>query len=398
MNKIQQRLFYENSYSAIEHSFVENSEEINVLHVSKKKNELVITDRSQCKTPNEVLTSFKGQKHSYLIINNQQVLSKKVDNIEEDEKLILRNTFPNIVVTDFYYEMYTSNESTFIAICRRSYVDELIEKYKELKISIIGFSLGNLSIKELAPFLKENVHTSNALISVGVNQINAIEKTNVISEIYVINDLNIANNEVLTLAGILSIFFSKSVYQKGLEEKNSSLLKDFKSKQLFGISLKAGLGLLFVVLLINFVLFSTYSSKTNALKEHVALNKTQKEFLLSLKKEIVQKEKIVSSLETASLSNVSRYIDIIAETIPNTILLKEIKYQPLKSQIKKDKPIFVNEKNILVKGIAKSNEDFLKLVANLKKNDWVNNITIVKYGKEKTTNSSFELLIHISNE
>lgn len=398
MNKVKQRLFYENSYSTIEHAIYNNSEEINVLHVAKKKNELVIVARDNYKTPDEVLTSFKTEKHSYLVLNNQQVLSKKIDIVDEDEKLILRNTFPNIVLNDFYYEIYTNNKSTFIAICRKNYVEELIEKYKALKISIIGFSLGNLSVQQLLPFFKEDIYTSNAFISINNDEIKAIEKTTIQSENYVVNDLTITNSEVLGLSGILSVFFSKSIFQKGLEERNSSLLKDFRSKQLFSIGLKVGLGTLFVILLINFILFSNYNSKVNDLKAHVALNKTQKEFLLSLKKEISQKEKVVTSLETASQSNVSRYLDIIAQEIPNTILLKELKYQPLKSQIKKEKPVLADEKNILVKGITKSNEDFLKFVAGLKKNSWVENITIVKYGKEKTANSLFELLIHISNE
>ncbi|WP_272149606.1 hypothetical protein [Tenacibaculum aiptasiae] len=398
MNKLKQRLFYKNSYCTIEHFISDNSEKINVLNVSKKKNELVITNRNQYKTPKEVLTSFKTQKHSYLIINNQQVLSKKVNIFDEDERLVLRNTFPNIVLDDFYYEMYSNNESTFVAICRKNYVDELIKKYQKLKISIIGFSLGNLSVQQLLPFYERSLYTSNAYVTINNKRVEEISKLEVQEETYSINDLSIANNEVLGLAGVLSVFFNKSIFQKGLEEQNSRLLKDFTSKKLFDISLKAGLGFLFVVLLINFVLFSSYNSKVNELNEHVVLNKTQKEFLLRLKKEIAQKEKVVKSLETASLSNVSRYLDIIAQEIPNTILLKELKYQPIKSQVKKDKPILADEKNILVKGITKSNEDFLRLVSNLKKNDWVENITIIKYGKEKTANSLFELLIHIADE
>ncbi|WP_420553532.1 hypothetical protein [Tenacibaculum aiptasiae] len=398
MNKLKQRLFYENSYCTIEHFISDNSEKINVLSVSKKKNELVITDRNQYKTPEEVLTSFKTQKHSYLVINNQQVLSKKVNIVDEDERLVVRNTFPNIVLDDFYYEMYSNKESTFIAICRKNYVDELIKKYQKLKISIIGFSLGNLLVQQLLPFYERSLYTSNAYVTINNKQIEEINKIEVQEETYSINDLNIANNEVLGLAGVLSVFFDKSIFQKGLEEQNSRLLKDFTSKKLFDISLKAGLGFLFVILLINFVLFSSYNSKVNELNEHVVLNKTQKEFLLRLKKEIAQKEKVVKSLETASLSNVSRYLDIIAQEIPNTILLKELKYQPIKSQVKKDKPILADEKNILVKGITKSNEDFLTLVSNLKKNDWIENITIIKYGKEKTANSLFELLIHIADE
>ncbi|MCF2875144.1 MULTISPECIES: hypothetical protein [unclassified Tenacibaculum] len=398
MNKLKQRLFYKNSYCTIEHFISDNSEKINVLNVSKKKNELVITDRNQYKTPEEVLTSFKTQKHSYLVINNQQVLSKKVNIVDEDERLVVRNTFPNIVLGDFYYEMYSNKESTFIAICRKNYVDELIKKYQKLKISIVGFSLGNLSVQQLLPFYERSLYTSNAYVAINNKRVEEISKLEVKEETYSINDLSIANNEVLGLAGVLSVFFDKSIFQKGLEEQNSRLLKSFTSKKLFDISLKVGLGFLFIVLLINFLLFSSYNSKVNELNEYVVLNKTQKEFLLRLKKEIAQKEKVVKSLETASLSNVSRYLDIIAKEIPNTILLKELKYQPIKSQVKKDKPILADEKNILIKGITKSNEDFLRLVSSLKKNDWVENITIIKYGKEKTANSLFELLIHIGDE
>ncbi|MCD8406202.1 hypothetical protein [Tenacibaculum finnmarkense] len=397
MNKIKQWLFYENKYAAIEHTVRDSVALINILGVSKKKKELIITNRNQYTSIEDIIANTH-QKHSFLIVNNQQVLYKKIDIVNDNKLHILRNTFPNIVLDDFYYEIYATEKATFVVICRKKYIDTLIEKYTKIGISIIGFSLGNLSIQQLLPFLAQDVYTSNALVKIEKNNIDEIKKNNTQLEEYTVNDLKITNDETLTLGGVLNIFFNRSVFQKGLEEKNTSLLNDFISKKTIIIGLKTGLASLFLILLINFLLFSNYHSKTNELKTYIQLNSTQKQELLALKKETNQKEKIVSSLETASQSNASKYLDKIAQLIPNTILLNEVKYQPIKTQIKKKKPIFIIENTIVIKGISKNHDEFLKLVSNMKKNYWIRKITIITYGKKKTTNSSFELLIHTIDE
>jgi hypothetical protein len=383
-----QQLIYGKRYAAIEHA--ENST-FNYLELTKKKNEFIISKKNQITKFENITEELKGQKHFFLVINNEQVLFKKVTVSNTKPSLILRTAFPNIISSDFYFEVHSTDTASFIAIARKEIVDTLILKYQKAGIAVIDFSLGNIVVKNLQTFVgNESIHSSNAKIDFEAVTISEIKKGEISNEVYNINDLKVSNTEVLPLAGIIGY------YSKNPSSSISKKLKQrYLQKRFFDVGLKTGLGFLLAILLINFLFFSSYREKVGNLTGELQVSETYKNQLNKLQKEVSQKKRLVKSVNSASNSKVSKYIDELGVSTPNTILLSQMSYQPKKGVVRADKQIIFDPNKILVKGTSKENENFSNWISVLEKKEWIKNISILEYGKGKKTSSisNFEFII-----
>jgi Tfp pilus assembly protein PilN len=387
-----QELTYGKRFTAIE--YAENGN-FNLLQLVKKKKELQISKKDTLNNFDAVISAFKGQKHCFLIINDEHVLSKKIAVTNSDEKTILRTAFPNITISDFYYEMYSNESDSFVAIARKNIVDDIIKTYQKGNISVIDFSLGNLAVKNLQPFIdNEKLFSSNAKIHFEQNEINGIKKQEVSNEQYLINDLKVSNKEVLPLAGIISY------YTKNATSSIQKELKDqYIQKRFFDVGLKAGLGFLLIVLLLNFLFFSHYRNEINTLNAELQLSESYKIQLNNYQKLVIQKKQLVKSVQSASNSKLSQYIDELGMTTPQTVLLSLIAYQPIAGIQKKDKPLLFQKNKIIVKGISKEDADFSNWISTLEKKPWIENISINEYGKgnRRKSISNFEFIITLND-
>jgi Tfp pilus assembly protein PilN len=91
-------------------------------------------------------------------------------------------------------------------------------------------------------------------------------------------------------------------------------------------------------------------------------------------------------------------MDAVAKTVPNTILLNEMNFQPLIGAVKKRKEIKFEKDKIIVEGSSKYNADFTNWIATLEKKTWIKNITIVDYKKTKKGLDTFVFVITKENE
>lgn len=390
---ILQTIKYGVSYAAVEHA---EKKRFNYLQLTIKKQEFVISAKQEFRSLEETLKEIKEQKHLFLILNNEHVLSKKIEFVDENEINLLRIAFPNIVLSDFYHDIFSTNSTSYVSIARKETVNTLLYEYKKVGISIIDFSLGNNVLKNSIALIDDQlITTSNAEVNVKNHQITDIKKRTVEPSKYVINDLEITNAEILPLSGIIAYYSNEKT-----SNISSSLQETFHQKQFFTIGLKVGLGFIFLILLINFLFFSSYRNEVNDLNGELLLSETYKKQLTALQDQVSKKTRLVKSMNSASNSNVSKYIDELGVSVPEQVLLNQINYQPIEGVLKADKPILFKENIIVVSGISKNNTAFSNWISVLEKKDWVQNVSIISYGKgdKSTTIANFEYIITISHD
>jgi len=392
---LQQSLKYGNTFCAVEHtSSLDVKENLRFLQLKKKKKELIIESKGHFSSLAALLPSLQLQKHLFLVVNNQQVLFKKINEIESRQETIVKKAFPSIKLNDFYYEVLQYESHSFVAICRKEYVDHLIQQYESNGISIVDFSLHNLSIQQIVPFINQNeISTSNATISITDHAVLEIQSQAIKESEYLINNIKVTNEYVLPLAGIISYVTGYKNNQLGFGELQNKLQQKQFHKRFFQLSLKVVLGSLFLILLINFMVFSSHRSEINQLDSKLAINTNYKSTLLRLQNSVFKKEKLVKSITSLSSSKTSWYINEIGESTPKSLLLTALNYQPLLKPLRKDKEVLINIHRITVKGISKNNADFTKWIALLKEKKWIKSITILAFGKGKSTTTSFEYQI-----
>lgn len=390
---IRQKLTYGSTFCAVEYA---NNSTYNLLSLKKKKKELDIVKKEQHSSFQELTTSLKGQKHLFLVVNNEQVISKKVEFTHIAKESVVKNAFPNITLSDFYFEVYDNGASSMVSICRKEAIQKIIQQFQENGVYVIHFSLGNNSIQKIVPFLNDfSFHTSNSVFEVNDHKIIEWKKSKEVAKTYDINGLVIESNQLLPLAGVLSYY--QKLDNSPEEELQNKLEKEFWYKRVFHLGVQFGLGILLVLLLINFITFSSYRNTVSNLEAEVSLNEIYRKQLLTLNESVTKKKKLVESMNSVSNSKVIWYVNEISKTVPTTISLNELNYQPLERPARDKKPIVFKSNQIIVKGMSKDNIDFSNWIAQLEKFDWIKKISHEDFGSKDSKDTPFDFSIELNN-
>ncbi|WP_298507504.1 hypothetical protein [uncultured Kordia sp.] len=397
LDTLKTYLLYGNTYCGIEHN---SQYTIEAILLQKKKSEVVIDTSFVAKNIEEIAQHLPKKQHAFLIVNNDAVLSKYIESNEKQSNRLLFEAFPNLKIKDFYYEIDSHGSFHNIAICRKSTVDKLVEVYKKHNITIIGFSLGNAKTSFVNDFIESpTYYTSNALLTKEANQITGISLVDTIPEqSYLVNGLEVKNTQLLTFAGALSYMLKSKNTSSNFDEEETKLVEDFHQKRFFSQFLLFGLGFILLLLLLNFFIFNSYYSAVESMKQTAAVNGSQKERLLKLKAVVDEKQKTVDDVLKNSSSRSSYYIDAIANSLPNTIQLAELKYQPITKKIKKNTAIRLTQNTIIISGISTDSNLLFNWIQTLESFDWIVKVTPVNYGSQSKTTSEFTLKIEMSDE
>ncbi|CAL2079828.1 PilN domain-containing protein [Tenacibaculum sp. 190524A02b] len=394
---LKERLLYGNTYCSVEHTITENGKEVfYVLLLTKKNKELVIKETADFYNQEEVINFLKEnkQQHIVLVINNQQVLTKTVESVEESFK-VLQRAYSNLNLKDFYSQIKTASNKSFVTLARKSYVDEVINSYQIKGITPLDFSLGNLSLFSLTGVFsnKESIYTSNAKVYLENNQLISIATKQFSEENYLVNGLTLKNNKLLTLGAIVDLYLSKQVYQ-GKER-----IDEFVSKTIFTKGFKVALIAFFVALLFNFIAFNSYYSKVQKLSDQLDLYRDNKEKLTSIQETVLEKKKFLQEIQNYSSTSYAKYIDQISNFVPASILLTEFNFQPFKATIKEGKEISNQLHQINIKGVLKKENEFSNWIDAIEKIDWVKEVSKLAIDNDKKNRfSKFNITITIKNE
>ena len=388
------KLLYGNQFIGIEIFSLNDGQNVAVLNIKKENNELIITQK-ESRSSIDKLTKKIAKNHPIaLIINNNNIIQKEVDSIEINELKILGKAFPNLKVVDFYYEISTLNSKSIVAICRKSYVDELILSYKLIDIPITKISLGVCSISSIVsfnidPILKTNTQQVDSANEVAI--IKPIEK-NLVST-YDINGLAIESTFLMCFSGIFNLVIG--IQNRGsIVELNSRLYNTFYQYSFFNKALKAIIYVLLSILLINFFTFNYYFKKANDTATSLNANKNIIKKIKVIKAHLKIKNEKVANYINSSNSRSSKIISELIKPLPNSILLSELIFHPLEKKIKQEEAIVTQNNIILISGVTSNNEAFTNWVEEIEHFNWLKNVTIVNYGKNEVKETVFTLKLN----
>nr|WP_321232937.1 hypothetical protein [uncultured Psychroserpens sp.] len=369
------------------------------IELKKTKNQVEVAKSFEYKNLDETSKYIPKHKPVFLVINNEFVITKRIESNETEPLKLAHLAFQNIKIDDFYYEVLKQKNIHFISICRKDYLDKLLSDYQTNNISIIDFSLGNLMITSISNLISEKeVQTSNAVITKENDQISAIEIDNNLTEVsYAFNDTTLKSQELLPFSSALSLITKTKQVVSAFNSKDQNLLTNFKEKLFFNQFIKIGLSLLFITLLINFFLFNNYYDKVNQLREITQVFNVSKSKLINLSDKVQKTQKMVEDVLKSNASKSSFYVDAIIHNLPDAIILSELNYQPLLKKIKDDKAIQNDIDVIIVSGTTSDRVLVSQWISQLETKDWINNIEILSFD-DKQKASLFSIKINIQDD
>ncbi len=398
LDSLTRNIIYGKTYCSLEHIGSDIDLTITILNCKKQKGELTVVDKETVSTIESVKEFDSKLKYAHLIINNNQVLQKATENRNNLSDIILINqTFPSIVLDDFYYEILRSKEKAYVYICRKAYINTLIKNYEEHSIFITQWSLGNTPVSSLLPFLKQetSLKTSTDTLALEDGEIVAIYPTEVGSyqnDYYDIEGIKIEGSYINTLGGILTLLAGtdEDRISTNFEEQQEQQQSTFTQNRLFAIGLPLAVGVLFALFLVNFLFYSYYYDEVAVLQEIGSTNILQKKLLVRKDSIVDQKQKRFEDVIASASSSASYFIDEIAKGMPDTILLEGLQYQPIEKRIRNNKAVQVKENTIIITGETAVNSDLSSWISSLETLEFSESVSINNLEK-KANNIRFSI-------
>ena len=388
-----------NSFCGVEHSTVNGKEVIYTTKLKRSKKELVVDNFFEVDAVKELQKHLKKHTPLFLVLNNDKVLSKHIVSEQQDTIKLVYKAFPNINLDDFYYEILSQEQQHFISLCRKEYVEKIIEVYHILNLHITNISLGHNLLSPISEFLKEEqVFSSNSKITLERHRITQIEKSETTNETYHINGLKIKNKQLLSFSGALQLLLNTNSIQTNLSDQRDTLKDSYHQTRFFNLFLRTSGLFILALLLVNFFFFNHYFNQVNVLRQLSQVNQSTKTHILSLDKVVSKKQKLVDDLLKSNGSKSSLYINEIVHRIPQSILLSELNYQPLLKRLKPNKEVELNNNTIEISGTSNDSDAFSLWINTLEKLSWTTKIDILNYGSTSSKSSEFKLQLIITNE
>ena len=383
------------TYAGLEIYDVHGVERYCFLEVNKRKGELQITNKATLSSLSELKGHLKKDVPLFLSINTSKVLTKIVEDTEtKNPEALVNNSFANLDLNNFYFEVIQMPQRPIIAISKKDYLNGIIQKLNELKIRIVHFSLGISILETITLYIQKRVISgSNFQIATENDLITKISPQPNEADIqYDMNGLTLSSIYILPFSNIIGNLIQKQGITN-FREICTDLKWKFKNQRIFNCVLKFSLVFYIGLLLVNFLVFDHYHDKVEILSTAVAANSSQRENLANLEASVKKKKERVETLSTSSNSKSTYYLDKLAKNVPDDILLDEIKYQPLLKSVRDSKPIELEEHTILVSGISKDGKEFSLWLEKLEKQDWISMVETLDYDYISTETSNFSIKI-----
>ncbi|PQV47443.1 hypothetical protein CLV33_107232 [Jejuia pallidilutea] len=401
LNGLKTYLLYGTIFCGVEHTLKDNQSILFVTTLRKTKKQLSIENTFEVDSPKKLAQKLPKKNLSiFLVINDNNILTKKIEDTQPNLENLVYNAFPNLNIKDFYYEIVSQDNMHFVSICRKVHLETLIAAYKEAGVSIINISLGqNIITNSLSFISSESIFTSNALVVLKNKSLVSIEKKEIETPInYDVNGLKTTNNYVLSLSGALETVIHNYKSYSSFNSINESLKNEYSQSRFFQQFIKAGLVFTLSVLLINFFVFNHYFNHVNTLQQTSQVNQNSKAQLLTLNETVNKSQKMVDDMLKSSVSNSSFFINVIVGSLPESVSLSELNYQPISKRIKEGQSILQDTNVILLSGSSNSSEVFSKWITRVEAIGWVNNVEILNYEDTSKSISNFSLKLNIADD
>ena len=367
--------------------------------LSRNKGNLTLEKTGSLSGSIEQLASeIPVQTPVYLSIDGKGILTKKVT--PDPSKSLIHQAIPNASEDDFMVQQFGEIENqTFISIIRKDSLDGLLTSFKAHKFSIVGITIGPLKAAKLWQ-LFDNLPST---LLVGNYQITRNDQFQMIdfskeadqtTVSYKIGDQDISSTFLLPYYHALTYYVpdeNKLAYPTIVEQ-----FEEYTSKRIFTISGWSALIILFLILLVNMMFFTSFADKQKSLEAQVSGNKELLNKLKILKDELAWKEKVLGQAGIIKINRMSYYADQIAISVPEEISLEKLEIHPVVAKIRKQKEIEIQADQMAIDGVARSSQVLNDWVHVLKQKSWIADVLVINYSKDdKSTSGIFSIEIKI---
>lgn len=365
-----------------------------LLKLEHRKGELELSGAWSSTALEDIATHIDPKKALLLQINTTQVLNKQLDGDQTDlPEQWVKKAFPNLDLEQFHYQVMDGPKIKMVSLTKRSVVEEHLTELKVLGLIPTGIAIGIAGLTHSLDVMELPIRGSNFSIQEGADDqwfLSLGEQ--LVSGETDIQGLYLPSQHLLSFSQLLGHIQGWEI-TSNLKGINVELNEGFKNRWFFQKGLKWGLGFLLALLLVNFLVFSHYRSKTMASAGPIDPDQ-QTALLERIRERVSTKEKKLQSLLGSSNTRTTLYMDKIGAGLPESILLDALIYQPLTRPVQPDKPISTGTDELVISGQTNDKQAFAQWMTRLEAIDWVKDLEIEHYEYTSKTVDNFSLKLH----
>lgn len=325
-----------------------------------------------------------------LSIDGKGILHKKVNSDNNHE--VLKNAMPGSNKEDFMIDFIHGhgNENCF-SIARREYLDEIVGKLNTSGLYIIDIYINPLRVAQLKILFNEfpsffisgvyEIHSDDGKIN-GYNKHDPKES----SELkYSFDGYELESRYLLPFYNAIKFFSGEK--NENLPEGIKHQRSEFHAKRRLAFGGISSLVIIFIILVLNYNLFTNLSGKKEQLDQILINNKELIANIAQLKEEVIWKEKFISQSGINQNRSLSYICDNIGASIPKSISLDKLELHPFESKISPNKEILFQTNILRISGTAATSSALNEWIIRLKELKWANTVIVKNFLQTDNSNA-----------
>lgn len=374
-----------NRFYGVELLFTDNGNQYYITEIEKQKTNLSIQKEFTVSNFEELNTVLDKKYPIIISFTGQNIITKGTTNEIGYRSKILFNANQD----EFYwYELETDN-NIFVSVARKETIDTQIDLFNANGYSCIDYSLGPIPTSIIHPLINNEpslIHTNTHTLNFDNSVISSITKNDTNTDNYQISEDSINSKSITSFATVINYFFPNPTvsYDKSFLKESTD---EFKYQQAFKYVGIGALGFFLTTLLISFFTLDYYQNRLQEVQQELNLQSSAYNKVLSLEEDKKNKKAILIDSGLNDTQFISFYVNEITKNIPKKINLDQLDVFPVTKKIKNKQRIEFSSSHITILGTAENNNIFSEWIQTLKKMDWIKNIEITDFKKEKKRNS-----------
>ncbi|MCW3071748.1 MAG: hypothetical protein JWO44_1638 [Bacteroidetes bacterium] len=372
----------------------------NVVMLRKSGNKITIGKQQEEIKSTEALKAFIDKKAPLILsLTGKGIIHKKIVGAGEDASIdsLLSKALPGATTKEFCIQLaQASSGEAFISVVRTSILENVLADLSKNGINAISecylgpFAINN-TIEQFG--FNDQLLISGQSISIENNVIKTIVPSAEVS----LPGLQIGNEHLSPglIIAFSSAFSCFSPAQKGIEnsETLNGLKEEFRAKRKFERTGVTSLVILFLLLLVNYFVFSSYRAKNNELKAAYTLNESAIEQYDTLRKELAFKKKFLEDNGLLKHSKTSFYADELAKDLPAAICWSALRINPLKTIKNSEENVFAFENHMIdINGKCDQSAELNQWMKQVQHYPWVKDVLLINYTQSQKNEPGVFLL------
>jgi Tfp pilus assembly protein PilN len=356
-----------------------------------------------CNNINELNKHLPGKQLLAVNLSGKGILSKRIEKTDEVNAANFNQVLPNANIDDFYVQNLISADYSFVSVIRKAEADKWFNQLKELGYQPVILSLGPFAVKNIMGEL--NVYGGDFVFN--GHQIARDEHGEWLNYHYdpsakaeykiKIQAETIDEKLLLPYAAAFQLILNEQIAPvSAAAQPYTNLLAGKQADVKFKASAMLVLITVFLLLVVNFILFSWLQSSNMQLNTQLSRTQQNTNDVKVNSDQVKEKEAILQGLGWDNKVKKSLLIDEVAAVLPHDVSWTGVTINPLDAGGSQQARslIFLNN-TIKVSGLAEKVLSVNEWLARIKTKAWVKSARLDSYAFNNELNTgAFTLTIN----